>query len=69
MIQSHTTTDILTNGINQAIMHGAPPDVVANLRGALAFVSRGALVTEKTKETTVNVLVPAVPVEGVVHDE
>lgn len=30
MIQSHTTTDILTNGINQAIMHGAPPDVIAN---------------------------------------
>ena len=42
MIQQHSTTDILTNGINQAIMHGAPPDVIANLRGALAFVRHGA---------------------------
>lgn len=68
MIQSHTTTDILTNGINQAIMHGAPPDVIANLRGALAFVRHGAAVP-KDKPTVANVLVPAAPVEGVVADE
>lgn len=68
MIQSHTTTDILTNGINQAIMHGAPPDVIANLRGALAFVRHGEAVP-KDKPTVVNVLVPAAPVEGAVADE
>jgi len=68
MIQSHTTTDILTTGINQAIMHGAPPDVVANLRGALAFVRHGEAVP-KVKEATVNVLVPAGPAEGVTNDE
>lgn len=68
MIQSHTTTDILTNGINQAIMHGAPPEVIANLRGALAFVRHGEAVP-KSKEPVVNVLVPAGPAEGIVQDE
>jgi hypothetical protein len=68
MIQSHTTTDILTNGINQAIMHGAPPDVIANLRGALAFVRHGEAVP-KDKPTVVNLLVPAEPAEGVTQDE
>ncbi len=68
MIQSHSTTDILTNGINQAIMHGAPPDVIANLRGALAFVRHGEAVP-KTKEPVVNVLVPVGPAEGVTQDE
>lgn len=68
MIQQHSTTDILTNGINQAIMHGAPPDVIANLRGALAFVRHGAD-APKVEAATVNVLVPAAPVEGAVADE
>jgi len=68
MIQQHSTTDILTNGINQAIMHGAPPDVIANLRGALAFVRHGAD-APKVKEPVVNVLVPAEPVMEITNDE
>jgi len=68
MIQQYSTTRILTDGINQAIMHGAPPDVVANLRGALAFVRHGEAVP-KHKEPVVNVLVPAGPAEGVTNDE
>ena len=68
MIQSHSTTDILTTGINQAIMHGAPPDVIANLRGALAFVRHGEAVPHE-KPPVVNVMVPAGPAEGVVQDE
>lgn len=68
MIQEYSTTRILTDGINQAIMHGAPPDVIANLRGALAFVRHGEAVP-KDKPTVVNVLVPAEPAEGVINDE
>jgi hypothetical protein len=68
MIQSHTTTDILTTGINQAIMHGAPPDVIANLRGALAFVRHGEAVP-KDKPPVVNLLVPAEPVTEITNDE
>jgi len=68
MIQEYSTTRILTDGISMAIMHGAPPDVIANLRGALAFVRHGEVVP-KHKEPVVNVLVPADPVEGVVADE
>lgn len=68
MIQEYSTSRILTDGISMAIMHGAPPDVVANLRGALAFVRHGEAVP-KTKEPVVNVLVPAEPAEGVVQDE
>lgn len=68
MIQEYSTTRILTDGINQAIMHGAPPDVIANLRGALAFVRHGAAVP-KVEAATVNVLVPVGPVGGVTQDE
>lgn len=68
MIQEYSTTRILTDGINQAIMHGAPPDVIANLRGALAFVRHGAD-APKVEAATVNVLVPAGPVGGVTQDE
>lgn len=69
MIQSHTPTEILTTGINAALMHGAPPDVVANLRGALAFVRQGAALVEKDVEPTINELVPTAPAEGVTHNE
>jgi hypothetical protein len=69
MIQSHTAPEILTTGINQAIMHGAPPDVVANLRGALAFVQHGAATVHKDSETIINALVPDGPAEGVTNDE
>jgi hypothetical protein len=50
-------------------MHGAPPEVVANLRGALAFVSMGSVVSDEPKEVVINALVPAGPAEGVVNDE
>ena len=69
MIQNYTATEILTTGINQAVMHGAPPDVVANLRGALAFVNMGAVVHPEVKEVAINATVPAAPAEGVVNDE
>ena len=68
MIQEYSTSRILTDGINQAIMHGAPPDVIANLRGALAFVRHGEAVPHE-KPPVVNVMVPAGPAEGVVQDE
>ena len=68
MIQEYSTTRILTDGISMAIMHGAPPDVIANLRGALAFVKHGAD-APRVKAAVVNVLVPAGPVEGVTQDE
>ena len=68
MIQSRTTAEILANGIDQSIVNNAPPDMVARLRGALAFVRHGEAVP-KSKEPVVNVLVPAGPAEGVVQDE
>jgi hypothetical protein len=69
MIQNYSATEILTTGINQAVMHGAPPEVVANLRGALAFVSMGSVVSDEPKEVVINALVPAGPAEGVANDE
>jgi hypothetical protein len=64
MIQNYTASEILTTGINQAVMHGAPPDVVANLRGALAFVSMGRVIKDETKEVVINEVVPAAPAEA-----
>jgi hypothetical protein len=69
MIQNHSASEILTTGINMALMHGAPPDVVANLRGALAFVRQGAAVVEKDVEPTINELVPTAPADGVTNNE
>jgi len=68
MIQSRTTAEILATGIDQAIMHNAPSDMVARLRGAHAFVSQCAD-EPRVKAATVNVLVPVGPAEGVVQDE
>ncbi len=42
MIQTRNPAEILRTALEQCAMFAAPPDMVANLRGALAFVEIGA---------------------------
>lgn len=44
MIQDHTAADILRHALSQCACHGAPAEMTANLRGALAFVTVGKAV-------------------------
>ena len=69
MSYNRTPSEILKHDLSQAACHGAPADVMANLRGALAFCEAGQRIERKAGSKTINQLIPAEPVVGEVADE
>lgn len=67
MIHKRTAAEILKHALNQCAMFGAPPDMVANLRGALAFVSIGSEPGDSTPSLCITPLAETAP--GATADE
>lgn len=68
MIQNYTASEILRHALDQCACYGAPSDMMATLRGALAFVDKAADIEAATDKQAIH-FIPAAPVEGVVQDE
>lgn len=58
MFRDLTAAEILGTGIDQAIMHGAPSDMITRLRGALAFVTAAPDEPKETSATWVEAIPP-----------